>query len=164
MERGDLTEGFLRYRFGGLIHGGAYFRNFTASTDFCTQGNVSSELASLGSLFLKVLKSKEKLERKKDSVVTSESMKEQFEIYLYCLSFIQFTLFYFLDFSVFCFQVVLFTKHSTTEKLTTFREDKFSGNPVSISSLNLLSTIVPLISNVSSEIGLPLSNKTFTNS
>ena len=80
MERGDLTEGFLRYRFGGLIHGRAYFRNFTASTDFCTQGNVSSELASLGSLFLKVLKNKEKLERKKDSVVTSESMKEQFEI------------------------------------------------------------------------------------
>ena len=27
--RGYLTEGFLRYRFGGLIHGGAYFRNFT---------------------------------------------------------------------------------------------------------------------------------------
>ena len=25
--RGDLTEGFLCYRFGGLIHGGAYFRN-----------------------------------------------------------------------------------------------------------------------------------------
>ena len=25
----DLTEGFLRYRFGGLIFGGAYFRNFT---------------------------------------------------------------------------------------------------------------------------------------
>ena len=29
--RGDLAEGFLRYRFGGLIHGGAYFRNFTVS-------------------------------------------------------------------------------------------------------------------------------------
>ena len=34
--RGDLTEGFLLYRFGGLyleglIHGGAYFRNFTVS-------------------------------------------------------------------------------------------------------------------------------------
>ena len=29
--RGDLTEGFLRYRFGGLIVGGAYFRNFTVS-------------------------------------------------------------------------------------------------------------------------------------
>ena len=29
--RGDLTEGFLRYRFGGLIFGGAYFRNFTLS-------------------------------------------------------------------------------------------------------------------------------------
>ena len=27
--RGDLTEGFLRYGFGGLIHGGAYLRNFT---------------------------------------------------------------------------------------------------------------------------------------
>ena len=32
--RGDLTEGFLRYEFGGLylkglIHGRAYFRNFT---------------------------------------------------------------------------------------------------------------------------------------
>ena len=33
--RGDLTEGFLHYQFGGLIlilegliHGGAYFRNF----------------------------------------------------------------------------------------------------------------------------------------
>ena len=26
---GRLTEGFLRYRFGGLIFGGAYFRNFT---------------------------------------------------------------------------------------------------------------------------------------
>ena len=27
--RCDLTEGFLRYEFGGLIHGEAYFRNFT---------------------------------------------------------------------------------------------------------------------------------------
>ena len=26
--RGDLTEGFLGYEFRGLIHGGAYFRNF----------------------------------------------------------------------------------------------------------------------------------------
>ena len=29
--RGDLMEGFLHYRFGGLIHGGAYFRNFTVA-------------------------------------------------------------------------------------------------------------------------------------
>ena len=29
IRRGDLTEGFLRYNFEGLIHGGAYFRNFT---------------------------------------------------------------------------------------------------------------------------------------
>ena len=27
--RVDLTEEFLRYEFRGLIHGGAYFRNFT---------------------------------------------------------------------------------------------------------------------------------------
>ena len=31
---GDLTEGFLRYRFGGLIHGGAYFRNFMVIVQF----------------------------------------------------------------------------------------------------------------------------------
>ena len=29
IRRGDLTEGFLRYDFGGLTFGGAYFRNFT---------------------------------------------------------------------------------------------------------------------------------------
>ena len=27
--RGDLTDGFLRYRIGGPIFGGAYFGNFT---------------------------------------------------------------------------------------------------------------------------------------
>ena len=31
IRKGDLTEGFLRYRFGELIHGGAYFRKFTVS-------------------------------------------------------------------------------------------------------------------------------------
>ena len=29
---GDLTEGVLRYEFGGLIFGGAYFRNFTVNS------------------------------------------------------------------------------------------------------------------------------------
>ena len=29
IRRDDLTEGFLQYRFTGLTHGGAYFRNFT---------------------------------------------------------------------------------------------------------------------------------------
>ena len=29
--RSDLTEGFLRYDFGGLTFGGAYFRNFTVT-------------------------------------------------------------------------------------------------------------------------------------
>ena len=28
IRRGNLMEGFLRYKFGGLIHGRAYFRNF----------------------------------------------------------------------------------------------------------------------------------------
>ena len=39
--RGDFTEGFLRYEFGGLIFGGAYFRNFTV---FCVNpvGNFPS--------------------------------------------------------------------------------------------------------------------------
>ena len=27
--KGDLSQGFLCYEFGGLIFGGAYFRNFT---------------------------------------------------------------------------------------------------------------------------------------
>ena len=36
--RGDLTEGFLRYEFGGLyleglIHGGGYIRNLTRSRE-----------------------------------------------------------------------------------------------------------------------------------
>ena len=35
--RGDLTDGFLRYEFGGLIHGGAYLRNFTA----CEMGTIN---------------------------------------------------------------------------------------------------------------------------
>ena len=30
--RGDLTEGFLRYEFGGLIHGVAYLGNFSVVT------------------------------------------------------------------------------------------------------------------------------------
>ena len=35
--RGDLTEGFLRYRFGGLIFGGAYSPNFTVFSAFSPQ-------------------------------------------------------------------------------------------------------------------------------
>ena len=31
---GDLKEGFLRYRFGGLIFVGAYFQNFTVFDAF----------------------------------------------------------------------------------------------------------------------------------
>ena len=40
--RGDLTEGFSRYRFGGLIFGGAYFRNFTV---FCTATKIIPDRA-----------------------------------------------------------------------------------------------------------------------
>ena len=32
---GDLTDGFLHCRFGGLIFGGAYFRNFTVFQLHC---------------------------------------------------------------------------------------------------------------------------------
>ena len=39
--RGDLTEGFLRYRFEGLIFGGAYFRNFTECD--CSMGSLQTE-------------------------------------------------------------------------------------------------------------------------
>ena len=33
MWRGDFTEGLLCYWFGGLIFGGAYFRNLTVSEE-----------------------------------------------------------------------------------------------------------------------------------
>ena len=33
--KGDLTEGFLLYRFEGLIHKGAYFRDFTVLFRLC---------------------------------------------------------------------------------------------------------------------------------
>ena len=35
--RGDLPEGFLHYEFGGLLFGGAYFRNFkvTNQANYC---------------------------------------------------------------------------------------------------------------------------------
>ena len=36
IRRVDLTEEFLRYEFRGLIHGGAYFRNFTVF-NLCNQ-------------------------------------------------------------------------------------------------------------------------------
>ena len=31
IQRGNVTGGFLHYKFGGLIFGGAYFQNFTVS-------------------------------------------------------------------------------------------------------------------------------------
>ena len=39
--KGDLTEGFLRYRFGVLIFGGTYFRNFTVKRKFYCRTNES---------------------------------------------------------------------------------------------------------------------------
>ena len=35
----DLAEGFLRYDFRGLIHGGAYFRNFYGTLQFAILDN-----------------------------------------------------------------------------------------------------------------------------
>ena len=52
--RGNLTEGFLRYEFGGLIHGGAYFQNFTVShhtyqrLHIPLQGSSNKEISPLG--------------------------------------------------------------------------------------------------------------------
>ena len=46
--RGDLTKGVLRYEFGGLIFGGAHFRNFTVY--FCNVSPKSYNLAFLCSL------------------------------------------------------------------------------------------------------------------
>ena len=43
IRRGDLTEGFLRYEFGGLINGVAYFRNFTLFV--CSPNFVFQEIA-----------------------------------------------------------------------------------------------------------------------
>ena len=37
--RGDLIEGFLRYDFRGLIHGGAYFRNLYGTLQFAILDN-----------------------------------------------------------------------------------------------------------------------------
>ena len=39
IQRGDLTEGFFRYDFGGLIFGGAYFRNFTVPSERVFENN-----------------------------------------------------------------------------------------------------------------------------
>ena len=37
IRRSHLTEGFLRYDFGGLIFRGAYLRNFTVSLEMGSQ-------------------------------------------------------------------------------------------------------------------------------
>ena len=44
--RGDLTEVLLRYDFGGLIFGGAYFRNFTV---LITYNQISASTTTSGS-------------------------------------------------------------------------------------------------------------------
>ena len=40
----DLTEGFLRYEFEGLIHGGAYFRNFSVTVKPSSQRILRSQM------------------------------------------------------------------------------------------------------------------------
>ena len=47
--RSDLTEGFLRYEFGGRIHGGAYFRNNTVFVPATYRGNILCEEICSGS-------------------------------------------------------------------------------------------------------------------
>ena len=43
--RANSTEGFLCYEFGGLIHGGAYFRNFTVFYQHMPSSSLSSSLS-----------------------------------------------------------------------------------------------------------------------
>ena len=47
IRRGDLTEGFLRYDFEGLMHGGAYFRNFTVLSSGSKNAMKSSKLKEI---------------------------------------------------------------------------------------------------------------------
>ena len=55
--RTDLTEGFLRYEFRGLIHGGAYFQNFTVSKVLILFLQLYELiLTTLGCLYRKTLK------------------------------------------------------------------------------------------------------------
>ena len=49
IRRGDFTDGFLCYEFGGLIHGGAYFRNFTVVSAW------DSNMASFKCAFTRIL-------------------------------------------------------------------------------------------------------------
>ena len=41
-------EGFLRYEFGGLIIGGAYFRNFTVFVPATYRGDILCEVICSG--------------------------------------------------------------------------------------------------------------------
>ena len=65
MWRGDLTEGFLRYRFGELIFGEAYFRNFTVTqmlTDTLIRGRRTTyEVNVSGALFSPFPETKKRL-------------------------------------------------------------------------------------------------------
>ena len=48
---GDLTERFLSYRFGGLLFGGAYFRNFTVTRRKMTSDAIVLEKPMVIKLF-----------------------------------------------------------------------------------------------------------------
>ena len=50
IRKGDLKEGFLRYEFWGLIHGGAYFRNFTVALKLENDGPTFSSFNPCPSL------------------------------------------------------------------------------------------------------------------
>ena len=63
IRRGDLTKGFLRYDFDGLIFGGAYFRNFmviiwrrdfrrSLRTDCSSQSEINATLCKCHSVSL----------------------------------------------------------------------------------------------------------------
>ena len=41
--RGNLTNSFLRYEFGGLIYGGAYFPNFTVADEHASENELKAD-------------------------------------------------------------------------------------------------------------------------
>ena len=55
--RGDLTDGFLCHRFGGLIFGGAYFRSFTVFSYWAGRilaGKGKSHCVRVGKILLRL--------------------------------------------------------------------------------------------------------------
>ena len=74
IRRGDLTEGFLRYEFEGLVHGGAYFRNFTVSLG-CLGLGESNIGSSISDISLNLLQRKKRKIRKWNRLCANNTVR-----------------------------------------------------------------------------------------